>query len=160
SRSDIWNELAQQTNAGQTIEVGLFDSGSGAVYRASVTGVKKPAQAGNRGAEYTIKVPPQEADHVPPYYRESPFSRAWLKMTRIEPDPIEFFGNYSFAEAPNLPNYAISTLRRFANKKIANPEELRGMDTTIWRIRPSLPTDPSESILLSAPALSEPISVE
>jgi hypothetical protein len=73
SRSDIWDDIAQQTSAGQAVEVGLFDSGSGTVYRALVKGVIKPAQA---GADNTIKVPQQEADHVPPYYRESPFSPA------------------------------------------------------------------------------------
>jgi 3',5'-cyclic AMP phosphodiesterase CpdA len=160
SRGDIWDDLARQIGDGKTVEVGLFDSGSGTVHRALVTGVKKPAPAGDDGVQNTIRVPVEEADHVPPYYRESPFSRAWMKITRIDPQPIEFFGYYSFAEAPKLPNYTVSTLRRFANKKISNSEELRGMDTTIWRIRPSLATDPSEQILLSIRAISEPISSE
>jgi hypothetical protein len=158
SRSDIWDDLERHTGSGQTVEVGLFDSGSGLVYRALVTNVIKPA--GSRGAENTIKLSAQEADHVPSYYRESPFSRAWMKITQIDPNPIEFFGRYSFTEAPKLPNYAQSTLRRFANKKISNAEELRGMDTTIWRIRPSLATDPSEQILLSVQAVSESVSAE
>jgi 3',5'-cyclic AMP phosphodiesterase CpdA len=34
------------------------------------------------------------------------------------------------------------------------------MDTTIWRVRPSLPTDTSEQILLSVQALGEPVSAE
>ncbi len=158
SRSDIWDDLAKQTTTGLAVEVGLFDSGLGTVHRALVTGIIKPVDS--RNAENTIKVPRQEADHVPSYYRDSPFSRAWIKIIQIDPEPIEFFGYYSFAEAPKLPNYTISTLRRFANKKIASAEELRGMDTTIWRIRPSTAADPSEQILLSVQAITEAISAE
>ena len=157
SRSDIWNQLASETSGGQSVYVGLFDSGSGSVYRAKVVEVIKPSQS---GAESTIKVPDDQADFVPSYYRESPFSRAWMKLAEIEQLPINFFGSYSFAEAPKLPNYAASTLKRFVNKKIVGPEELRGMDTTIWRIRPSLLTDPGEQILLSVQALAESISAE
>jgi hypothetical protein len=87
SRSDIWDDLAQRTTGEQPVEVGLFDSGSGDVYRATVTQVIKPAHGGR--AENTINVP---------------------------------------------------------------------ATTTIWRIRPSSPSDLSEQILLSIKALSEPIS--
>ena len=59
-----------------------------------------------------------------------------------------------------MPNYAPATLARFKNKKIVNPDELRLMDTTIWRIRPSLQSDPSEQILLSVRAVSDPVSSE
>jgi hypothetical protein len=159
-RSDIWNDLATQTAGGKRVPVGLFDSGSGNVYETLVADVIKPSGATGSAAEDTIRVPPEESEHVPPYYRESPFSRAWIKITRIEPRPIDFFGKYSFAEAPKLPNYSESLLRRFANKKIANAEELRGMDTTIWRIRPSLPADASEQILLSVQALTDSVSVD
>jgi Calcineurin-like phosphoesterase len=158
SRSDIWDDLARQTGSREAVEVGLFDSGSGTIHRALVTNIIKPA--GTHGAEDTIKIPPDQAGHVPQYYRESPFSRAWLKITKIDPEPIEFFGRYSFAEAPKLPNYTTSTLLRFANKKIVTAEELRLMDTTIWKIRPSLAVDPAEQILLSVQAISEPISAE
>jgi hypothetical protein len=88
SRSDIWDDLERHTGSGQTVEVGLFDSGSGLVYRALVTNVIKPA--GSRGAENTIKLSAQEADHVPSYYRESPFSRAWMKITRLIRIPSSF----------------------------------------------------------------------
>ena len=160
SRSDIWDAIELQTSQGQSVEVGLFDSGSGEVYRAFVTGIIKPVETGGRAAESTFKVPAEEADHVPSYYRESPFSRAWIKIIQIEPAPIKFFGDYSFAEAPKLPSYSEPTLRRFIDKKIANAEELRGMDTTIWQIRPALPADPSEQIILSVQALTDPISAE
>ncbi|MCD9817683.1 metallophosphoesterase family protein [Bradyrhizobium japonicum] len=153
-RSDIWDELAHQTNNGTPVHVGLFDSGSGNVYRATITQVIKP------NLENTIKVPAAEAEHVPAYYRESPFSRAWMKITQIDSSPVAFFANYSFAEAPKLPNYTNATLRQFVNKRVANPDELRGMDTTIWRVRPSLASDPAGPILLSVNALAEPVSTE
>jgi 3',5'-cyclic AMP phosphodiesterase CpdA len=157
SRSDIWNDLANETQGEQSVDVGLFDSGSGTIYRAKVSAVIKPKHS---GAENTIKPPEGEAEHVPSYYRESPFSRAWIKISHIDEEPVQFFANYSFAEAPKLPNYAPSTLSRFVNKRIFGPEELRSMDTTIWRIRPSLPTDPAEQILLSVQALAEALSAE
>jgi 3',5'-cyclic AMP phosphodiesterase CpdA len=83
-----------------------------------------------------------------------------MKITQIDSEPVEFFGKYSFAEVPTLPNYAPSTLQRFKNKKIVNADELRLMDTTIWQIRPSSRADPSEQILLSVHALPGPISTE
>jgi len=46
SRSDIWRELEQQTEAGQPVPVGLFDSGSGKVYRALVAGIIEPDSSG------------------------------------------------------------------------------------------------------------------
>jgi 3',5'-cyclic AMP phosphodiesterase CpdA len=159
SRSDIWDALAGQAESGKPVLVGLFDSGTGDVYEAVVTGVIKPGAAQGGLAEHTIKVPAPELEHVPSYYRESAFSRAWMKVTEIR-DPIAFFGKFSFAEAPRLPNYTESTLRRFVNKRIVNADELRLMDTTIWRIRTSQPADPSEQILLSVQAVPEAISAE
>jgi len=160
SRSDIWRELEQQTEAGQPVPVGLFDSGSGKVYRALVAGIIEPDSSGAAGIDSAINVPPEESKNVPPYYRDSPFSRAWMKITQIDEKEIDFFEKYSFAEAPKLLNYEKSTLVRFVNKKIATAEELRMMDTTIWRIRPSRPGDPSDQILLGVRLLADPISIE
>jgi Calcineurin-like phosphoesterase len=157
SRSDIWDDLSKEAQAKGAVDVGLFDSGNGVVYQAKVTDVIRPSHS---GAENTIKVPDGQSDHVPSYYRESPFSRAWMKFTEIGASPVQFFGKYSFAEAPKIPNYEAATLLRFANKRVGGAEELRGMDTTIWRVRPSLPTDSTEQILLSVQALGEAISAE
>lgn len=99
SRADIWDEIARQTSSGKNVEVGLFDSGSGEVYRAFVTAVIRPTKA-SQGVQNTVKVPDKEAGHVPRYYRKSPYSRAWMKITRIDKAPIKFFGEYSFEEAP------------------------------------------------------------
>jgi 3',5'-cyclic AMP phosphodiesterase CpdA len=154
SRSDIWSGLAEETKGGTSVEIALFDSGSGKVYRAKVSGVIEPSSDG------MVRVPDDQTSHIPSYYRESPFSRAWIKITDIDPKPIDFFGHYSFTEAPTLPTYTQATLKRFVDKRITSADELTGMDTTIWRIRPSKPSDPSEQILLSVRALSEPVSTE
>jgi len=159
-RADIWDDIERLTAQGNPLEIGLFDSGSGSVYRSLIAGLIKPDPAGGAAAENTVKVPQGEMEHVPSYYRESPFSRAWLKITEIDENPVSFFEYYSFAEAPKVPNYPPELLNRFANKRIISPDELRGMDTTIWRIRPSSPNDSSEQILLSVKALIEPISEE
>src|SRR4051812_9126137 len=74
SRSDIWSGLAEETKGGASVDVGLFDSGSGKIYRATVSGIIEPS------SENMVKVPDDQAHHVPRYYRESPFSRAWMKI--------------------------------------------------------------------------------
>ncbi|MGA2714015.1 MAG: metallophosphoesterase [Bryobacteraceae bacterium] len=51
-------------------------------------------------------------------------------------------------------------LNRFHGKVIKSADELRGMDTTIWRIRPRAAQDRDEEILLTTRFLSEPISAE
>ena len=93
-RSDIWDEIERLTSGGHPIEVGLFDSGRGEVFLATVTGVIKPVDNGNGIPE----VQDDQKEHIPQYYRDSPFSRAWIKMTTIDITPIGFFENYSFAE--------------------------------------------------------------
>ncbi|WP_426256796.1 metallophosphoesterase family protein [Sphingomonas sp. DC2300-3] len=152
NRAEVWHALAKATET-NPIAVGLFDSGGGRVYRALVTGIIPPEEHGE------LVKPPADRDLVPSYYRESPFSRAWMRLTHIEP-MNEFFGHYSFRKAPDLPNYRKELLQRFVNKKITESSELRGMDTTIWEIRPSIATDPSDKILLTTHALSAAVTGE
>ncbi len=152
NRAEVWNALAKATEA-NPIVVGLFDSGGDRVYRALVTGIIPPEKHGE-----LVKLP-DDRDLVPSYYRESPFSRAWMRLAKIEP-MNEFFGHYSFRKAPDLPNYRKELLQRFVNKKITESSELRGMDTTIWEIRPSAATDPSDKILLTTHALPAAVTGE
>lgn len=151
NRADVWNALKAAT-PDEPITVGLFDSGGHFVYRAKVIGVIPPA---DEHAE--LMPPPADKDLVPAYYRESPFSRAWMRVSSIELMP-EFFGRYSFAKAPKLPNYRQDLLNKFVGKKIVDASELRGMDTTIWELRPSRPNDPGETILLSTKALGTSVT--
>ena len=155
SRMDAWARLEKEASLASPIPIALFDSGSGRVFKALVVAVVAPTE----GAENTIKAPHGDEELVPQYYRDSPFSRAWMKLTEIEELP-EFFGKFSFAEAPNLPRYTKQTLKRLQGKKIMDPDELRLMDTTIWLVRPATPSDPEERILLSVPALSTAVSQE
>jgi len=150
NRAEIWDEL-NAASVENPIAIGLFDSGSGHAYEALVTEIIRP------GADAELLKVPGDSERVPSYYRESPFSRAWMRLNKIE--KIEkFIGHYSFARAPELPNFRPEVLNQFADKKIVDASELRGMDTTIWEIRPSQPDDRSGEILLSTKALTEAVS--
>jgi hypothetical protein len=79
-------------------------------------------------------------------------------LSKIESKPEPLIDEYSFAEAPNLPNYPKPALERFKDKVITQPDELRGMDTTIWVVRRKKPSDDPQSILLTLPGVPHPIS--
>ena len=49
-----------------------------------------------------------------------------MRLVAIEPELISFFNEYSFAEAPPLPNYSHQVLSRLPGKVIKNADELRG----------------------------------
>ncbi len=97
---------------------------------------------------------------MPEYYRASPFSRAWMRLRQIESEPLEFFNRFSFAAVPRLPYYSDTVLSRLQNKVIRSADELRGMDTTVWMVRPRLAEDNDEEIILTIHSLSEPISAK
>jgi len=83
-----------------------------------------------------------------------------MRLTRINPVNIEFFGRYSFDRLPPLPYYSKDVLARFEGKVIKSPAELRGMDTTIWRARERRERDHDEEILLTTHSISRPVSPE
>lgn len=128
SRADVWSSLAASASNSTPQRVGLFDSGTGIVYQALVVEVVIPSDE-SLGSP-VASLPDHERGKVPLYYRESPFSRAWMRITEIKVLP-NFFETYSYDAAPVLPNYTPYTLKRFIGKRIISPEELRGMDTTI-----------------------------
>ena len=156
-RNDDWEALQREVNASAQLIVGLFDSGEGKVYAAYVTRVVPPLDDPNG----TPPLPNEgEKEYVPEYYRQSPFSRAWMELSNIDPKPIDFFGSYSFAEAPPLPLYPSKVLASFRDKVIKSPDELRGMDVTIWRIRPRSDGDRDETIILTIPLLPSALSLD
>jgi hypothetical protein len=145
--------------------VGLFDSGAAedavAVRQARVTQVIPPLP----GAPSPPPLPNDEQQLVPEYYRKSPFSSAWLKITEISDAPIAFFGSYSYDVAPPLPHIPPAYLSRLVGKRVYDAAELRAMDVTIWRVRPSVEGDLSErflapSIRIQKPLSNEPIAVK
>jgi len=155
ARRPVWNEMSLLIKPDSPVEVGLFDSGHGKVYRAIVAEIVSPRE----DASGVVKLPESEREWVPEYYRESPFSRAWMRMTSIaEEEELEFFGKYSFREAPPLSQYGKGVLKRFENKVVVSADELRGMDTTIWAIRPKETSDHRELVILSTRAPSTPIA--
>jgi hypothetical protein len=155
SRDDVWKPLAATATVTAPVPVGLFDSGSGTVYIAHVSRVIPPST----DPQAQVAVPAGEGMLVPEYYRSSPFSRAWMQFVAMS-EPIEFFEKYSFEEAPAVPDYNADVLSRFRDKVIKTGQELRGMDTTIWRVRPRRQTDLDEEIILSTRLLSHPIASE
>jgi 3',5'-cyclic AMP phosphodiesterase CpdA len=157
-RTEVWGALAAEASVANPQPVGLFDSGSGQVFLAYVQQVIPPRGIREEGAH--PRVPDEENDLVPQYYRDSPFSFAWMKLVKIEDAPLNFFGNYSFSTLPKLPNYSPIALARFTGKVIVEPDELRGMDTTIWEVRPRQAGDEPEKILLSIQSIPEPISYQ
>jgi len=156
NRIAVWEELAREASEHDPVPVGLFHSGSMHVHIAYVTEVIPPHP--DRVYEAHPHVPEGEEKLVPPYYRDSPYSAAWMKFNKMEKTPVEFFEKYSFAEVPNLPNYDKNVLGRFNGKVIMEGEELRGMDTTIWVVRPSEPQDEDQKIILTTRTIPEPVS--
>lgn len=157
AHTKLWEEFNQATAQGQKIAIGLYDSGLNQVHVAWIDQVKLPVQ--DEFGEYPqVPLSPEELKLVPSYYRNSPFSRAWMRIVRIQDTPITFFNEYSFAEPPPLPNFSQAELDAFKDKVILDGDELRSMDSTIWRVRPKLPTDKKERILTVRTTITAPVS--
>lgn len=157
SHSKTWEELRAATEQGQKVAVGLYDSGTNQVHIAWIDQVKLPVQ--DEFGEYSqVPLSQEELKLVPAYYRTSPFSRAWMRIVKIQDTPLSFFPEYSFAEPPLLPNFSQAELDAFKDKVILDGDELRSMDSTIWRVRPKQPTDKKERILTVRTTITEPVS--
>lgn len=161
SRDDIWTALSA-ANPDQPITVGLFDSGAReghrSIRRASVIGVIPPTR-NNEGQPMRPSVPANENHLIPAYYRASPFSRAWLKLKKIDRQPLNFFGKYRYASAPRLPGIAEAVLNSLVNKMIVDADELRMMDTTIWHVLFN-PGDLGPRFLAPSLRVREPVTAE
>lgn len=157
SHEKLWEELSEATSHGQKVAIGLYDSGQNQVHVAWIDQVKRPVR--DEYGEYTqVPLSPEELELVPSYYRTSPFSRAWMRIVKIQENAFTFFHEYSFAEPPPLPNFSQAELGAFKDKVILDGDELRNMDLTIWRVRPKQPTDKKERILTIRTTITEPVS--
>jgi Calcineurin-like phosphoesterase len=157
SRMEIWQEIQHATGRGERVHIGLFHSGTGQVHQAMVDRVILPVE-NDFGQCIPVFPPDNELDAIPVYYRSSTYSRGWMRLTAIAEDPIQFFGSYSYATAPPLPNFSERQLARLAGKRVIDPDELRAMDTTIWAIRTSSTEDSSERFLTATQGQSTPVS--
>jgi 3',5'-cyclic AMP phosphodiesterase CpdA len=156
-RLEVWEEIQRNTQGGRTVQIGLFHSGTGQVHLASIDQVVLPVE--DEFGQYVSVSPPEGGQaKVPTYYRYSRYSRGWLRVVSITESPIEFFNLFSYTVPPPLPNHSEVQLARLTGKRIVDPDELRAMDTTIWAIRPSNPTDSSERFLTAMPQQFGPIS--
>jgi Calcineurin-like phosphoesterase len=156
-RLEVWEEIQHDTQDGRTVQIGLFHSGTAQVHLATVDQVVLPIE--DEFGQYASVSPPEgEQATIPAYYRFSHYSRGWLRVVSIAESPIEFFNLFSYTVPPPLPNHSEVQLARLAGKRIVDPDELRAMDTTIWAIRRSHPTDSSERFLTATPDQQGPIS--
>jgi hypothetical protein len=158
-RLEVWEEIQRQTADGLSVQIGLFHSGTAQIHPAVVDQVVLPAED-KFGQYVSVNPPTDEQDGVPAYYRTSRHSRGWLRLTSIAESPIEFFGHFSFADAPPLPHLPENQLARLVGKQIIDADELRAMDTTIWAVRPSRPTDHSERFLTATPGQDHAVSAQ
>jgi hypothetical protein len=136
AREGVWKYLAEQTKGGKRLAIGLFDTGATsdetAVRRAYIDRVISPKTGkGGVGLE-TPKLANRDQQLIPDYYRYSQYSRAWMRIVKIEPKPLEFFKHYVFDGAPPLRNIPSDYLDVLDGKVIQDRDELRIMDTTIW----------------------------
>jgi len=162
-RFEVWNYLEDELKKHDEVMVGLFDSGaekpSVSVRLARIKGIIPPLD--EHLPDGPPPLPSGEEDLVPPYYRNSPFSRAWLQIVEILDKPLPFFGNYSYASPPPpLPGIPPDLLRRLADKLVIDDDELRTMDTTIWLVRHKTDHDLDEKFLAPSIQVIDPVSVE
>jgi predicted phosphodiesterase len=159
-RFDVWNELDKEIAENGSATIGLFDSGAEsddvAVRRATINRVISPVE----GANAAPPIPADDKELVPQYYRNSPYSRAWMRITKFDDRPLKFFGEYSYAAAPRLPGIPERYLERVRDKRVVDQDELRAMDTTIWHVRPAVDPDRTEKFLAPAIRITEAISRE
>ncbi|MCA9682516.1 MAG: metallophosphoesterase [Myxococcales bacterium] len=161
TRIEWWEDLKQQVHKGGPIEIGLFNSGPREqeevlVHKATVSAIIPPSPDGP-----APRVPEEERDLVPEYYRGAPFSAAWLKLTNIEERPLEnFFRQYSYSVAPRVQGIDSRRLEKFVDKQVFDAEELRSMDTTIWELRRVRKQDPRHQILTASAHVTEALSAK
>lgn len=157
-QNEIWEDLQKRTKSGEAVEIGLFDSEpgrEGPVHFATLTGLKPPER------DRAPSLPLDELEKVPSYYRDAPFSSAWMRLTAIDPEPTapeKFFRRYSFARAPRLRGITEDDRKRYTDKLILDAEELRSMDTTIWEVRSKVKGDHEERILTASSKVTEALS--
>jgi 3',5'-cyclic AMP phosphodiesterase CpdA len=156
-RMRIWTFLREMIDQHGFARVGLFNSGDSdprtSVRVARVSDIRFPKDDGS-----VVELPEADRELVPGYYRASPFSRAWMQLDAIDDKPIDFFGKYSYEQAPPLPGYTAESLKRLEGKVVLDPEELRAMDTTIWRVRPARGSDATERLITASMSVTDPVS--
>jgi len=159
ARTDIWDYLEAQLKSKGEVVIGLFDTGddnADTCFRlARVTELKRPPAGSHLRIWAPPELSPDEQLLVPEYYRNSVFSRAWLKITEFRP-ATPLFGQYSYAQPPPLPGIPQTELDRLAEKRVIDSDELRAMDTTIWLLRRAKEGDSKDRFLASSLRFSKP----
>ena len=161
-RADVWDWLKKKTDDGRSVQIAFFNSApeeekcGGLVHRATLTRIVKATEK-----PCAPSVPEEEKALVPEYYRETPSSSAWMKLSEIRTEPESgFFKEYAYRCQPNISGIAPEILRRFEDKLVVDAEELRSMDTTIWELRRAREDDRDEKIIVASTQVSEPLSAQ
>lgn len=160
ARIELWNALAKELEGGP-IQIGLFNSapegaGAGSVHVATLDQVLPPSSE-----DGPVQRPPKYSQLVPDYYRQTPFSSAWMRLIHIAEDALddrEFYGNHSFRSPPVLRGMIERDTRRYTGKVILDADELRSMDTTLWEVRSATTGDPSDRILATSSRVTAAVS--
>jgi len=158
ARLDIWDHLEAKLKGGKKLTIALFHSGNGQIHLADVAKVVRPV---DELASRPPELKTTELKFVPEYYRESIFSRAWLKLTKIDASPLkeaDFYKTYAYDDPPPLPRLLPEDLERLRNKQIVDFDELRAMDATIWRIKRSDTSSGSAHFLAPTGRERRPVS--
>ncbi len=155
ARQSVWDEIECAVEENRETTIGLFDSGSGEVFTAALAAVLRPADV---HANSVPQLEKGEKEKVPDYYADSPFSRAWLKLTSVSTTPLAFFKKYAFSAPPPLPGVAARYLDRLTGKLVIDADELRAMDTTIWRVEQAKADASDERFLAPGLRVYEPVS--
>jgi hypothetical protein len=158
TRSEFWNELMREAQRGP-VEIALFDSDPdtrGSVHVAKLVEVIPPGEQGR-----APRIPEDELHLVPSYYRETPFSSAWMRLNKIANEPLapaDFYRHHAFRRPPQLAHIDPKQRERFLDKLVLDADELRSMDTTIWELRKARAGDRDERILTASSRVTEALS--
>ncbi len=160
-REFFWQRLKKKTDAGESVQIAFFNSapggeeeGGGLVHFATLTQIIGPSET-----PHASSVPEEEEALVPEYYRKTPFSSAWMKLSEIRKEhESDFFKRYAYRCPPKIKRIDDTILERFEDKLVVDADELRSMDTTIWELRTAKKDDLDEKIVLASAQVSKPLS--
>lgn len=158
ARTDVWTSLSGTIATEGRVTIGLFDSGLGRLFLARANRVVEP-EVGDFGELEAVRPPTDESRLIPAYYRDSIFSRGWLKLEEIR-DTSRRVEDLSFASPPSLEGFTSAQLASWVDKRVTDAAELRAMDTTIWHLRPAAAHDRRERVVAARPHLHEPADPE
>jgi len=144
---ELFGSLATKAK-GHGLEIFLFDSGSGSVYRATCVDMRYDA-TGDR-------IPSPAIAETPEYYRDQSFL-AWFCFSKLESASLstEVLKAWAYVDVPEAFE-SENHFTQFASKMVCSARELRSQDRSIWFIRPLRPADASHELHLLNTTATQP----